>query len=123
MPLRLLLYRMFILMKRQTNKRKWIADLLKLEEYIDEDTGRPKKDYVKKRDLRYNNIGVTATDKVFAERQTNEVVKKIEIRIDRDIEDNQKDFRVKIRERIYNIERIYVREDDGEMEVSLSYAN
>ncbi len=110
-------------MKRQTNKLKWIADLLKYEEYTDPETDRPIKDYIKKRGIKYNNIGVTATDKMFAERQTNEVVKKIEVRIDRAIEDDQKDYRIEIRERIYNIERIYVREEDRVMEVSLSYAN
>lgn len=109
--------------KRMTNKLRWTADLLKLEEKVDTNTERIVKEYVPVRKIKYNNIGVTATDKVFAERPINEVVKKIEVRIDRDIEDSQKDYRIKIRERIYNIERIYVREHDQIMEVSLSYAN
>lgn len=108
---------------RQTNKLKWIGDLLKLGETIDPKTDRPIMGYPHARKIRYNNIGVTATDKSFAERTVNEVVKKIEIRIDRAIEDNQKEYRIQIRDRVYNIERIYVREDDGVMEVSLSYAN
>lgn len=108
---------------RQTNKRKWNANLLKYEEYTDSDTDRPIKDYVFNRNLKYNNIGVTATDKMFAERETNEVVKKIEVRIDREIEDNPKNYRIEIRKRIYKLERIYVREEDRVMEVSLSYAN
>lgn len=109
--------------KRQTNKLKWTADLLKFDERVDPETDRVVKDYFPHRKIKYNNIGVTATDKIFAEREVNEVVKKIEVRIDRDIEDNQKDYRIKIRDRIYNIERIYVREHDQIMEVSLSYAN
>lgn len=110
-------------MKRQTNNLKWIAELLKHGETIDPETDRPSMSYPFERNIRYNNIGVTATDKSFAERPVNEVVKKIEVRIDRKIEDDQKDYRIKIRERIYNIERVYVKEHDGVMEMSLSYAN
>ena len=109
-------------MMRQTNKLKWTAELLKLGEYVDPETDRVVMGYPKVRDITYNNIGVTATDK-FTTRETNEVVKKIEVRLDRDIENNQKDYRIRIGERIYNIERIYVREDDRVMEVSLSYVN
>lgn len=108
---------------RQTNQLKWSADLLKFDERVDPETDRVIKDYFPHRELKYNNIGVTATDKSFAERPTNEVVKKIEVRIDRAIEDDQKYYRIKIRDRVYNIERIYVREEDRVMEVSLSYAN
>lgn len=107
---------------RQTNKLKWTAELLRLGEYMDPETDRVVMGYPKVRDIRYNNIGVTATDK-FTTRETNEVVKKIEVRLDRDIENNQKDYRIRIGERIYNIERIYVREDDRVMEVSLFYVN
>ncbi|PFB95168.1 hypothetical protein CN296_20975 [Bacillus cereus] len=108
--------------KRQTNKLKWMGELLKLGETIDPDTDRVVMGYPKVRNMKYNNIGVTATDK-FTTKDTNEIVKKIEIRIDRDIENNQKDYRVKVGGRIYDIERIYVREEDRLMEVSLSHAN
>lgn len=108
---------------RQTNHLKWSGDLLKLGQVINPDTDRVEMGYPFERNIKYNNIGVTATDKTFGERDVNEVVKKIEVRIDRKIEDNQKYYRVQIRDRIYNIERIYVREQDGLMEVSLSYAN
>lgn len=109
--------------RRQTNKLKWQADLLKFDERVDPDTDRIVKDYFPHRKIRYNNIGVTVTDNAFLERDTDRVVKKIEVRIDRNIEDNRKDYRIQIRERIYNIQRIYVREHDRIMEVSLSYAN
>lgn len=108
--------------QRQTNNLKWIADLLKLGETVDPDTDRVEMGYPLERKIRYNNIGVTATDK-FMTKDANEVVKKIETRIDRNIENNQKEFRVQIGERIYDIERIYVREQDRVMEVSLSYAD
>lgn len=110
------------MVSRQTNKLKWVADLLKLGEYTDPVTDRIKKGYPFERKIKYNNIGVTATDK-FTTKPANEVVKKIETRIDRNIENNQKEYRIQIANRIYNIERIYVREEDRVMEVSLSYAN
>lgn len=108
--------------KRQTNKLKWIAELLLLGETIDPKTDRVVIGYSKARDIRYDNIGVTATDK-FTTKDVNEIVKKIEVRIDRSIEENQKNYRIKIKEIIYNIERIYVKEEERMMEVSLSHAN
>lgn len=96
---------------------------MKLEQYVDPKTDRVVTDYVFNRKLKYNNIGVTVTDNAFVKRDTDKTVKKIEVRVDRNIEDNRKDYRVKIRDRIYNIGRIYVREEDRVMEVSLSYAN
>ncbi|GAB6442144.1 MULTISPECIES: phage head completion protein [Bacillus] len=110
------------MLKRQTNKLKWMGELLKLGETIDPKTDRVVMGYPKVRNMKYNNIGVTATDK-FTTKDTNEIVKKIEVRIDRDIENNQKDYRVKVGGRIYDIERIYVKEEDRLMEVSMSYAN
>ncbi|MFI8710257.1 hypothetical protein ACIGHG_25345 [Bacillus sp. NPDC077411] len=110
------------MLKRQTNNLKWAADLLKLGETIDPNTDRVVMGYPFERKIRYNNIGVTSMDK-FTTKDTNEIVKKIEVRIDRAIEENQKEYRIKILDKIYNIERIYVREHDRVMEVSLSYAN
>lgn len=108
--------------KRQANNLKWTADLLKIGEVIDPDTDRVVMGYPLERNLKYNNIGVTATDK-FTTKDSNEVMKKIETRLDRAVETNQKEYRVKINNRIYNIERIYVRENDRVMELSLAYAD
>jgi hypothetical protein len=108
--------------KRQLNKLKWEADLLKLGETVDPETDRVVMGYPFERKLKYNNIGVTATDK-FTTADRNEIMKKIETRLDRTVENNQKEYRVKIQERIYNIERIYVREQDRVMELSLAYAD
>jgi hypothetical protein len=108
--------------KQQTNNLRWNAELLKLGETVDPETDRVVMGYPKERDLKYNNIGVTAADK-FTFKDAQEIMKKIETRLDRAVENNQKEYRVKIKERIYDIERIYVREDDHIMELSLSYAD
>ncbi|MEW8986456.1 MAG: hypothetical protein AB2401_05545 [Bacillus sp. (in: firmicutes)] len=108
--------------KRQTNNLKWTADLMRIGETIDPDTDRVVVGYSKIRDLKYNNIGITAADK-FTFKDAQEIMKKIETRLDREVENNQDDYRVKIGERIYDIERIYVREQDRIMELSLSYAD
>lgn len=108
--------------KRQTNKLKWNADLMKIGETIDPETDRVVTDYVFNRKIKYNNIGVTAADK-FTFKDAQEIMKKIEVRLDRAVENNQDDYRVKIGERTYDIERLYVREADRIMELSLSYAD
>jgi hypothetical protein len=108
--------------KRQTNNLKWTADLLKLSETVDPETDRVVMGYTKERDLKYNNIGVTAADK-FTFKDAQEIMKKIETRMDREVENNQKEYRVRIGVRVYDIERIYVREDERIMELSLSYAD
>lgn len=109
-------------MPRRTNQLKWTANLLRLGETIDPATDRVVMGYPFDREIKYRNLGVTSTDKIFAERDVNEVVKKIEVRLDRAIEDNQKDYRVEIKGKKYNIERIYTKEDERLMELSLSYA-
>ncbi|UUG68596.1 hypothetical protein YPHTV1_00034 [Halomonas phage YPHTV-1] len=108
--------------KRQTNNLKWSADLMKIGETIDPETDRVVTGYVKVRNLKYDNIGVTAADK-FTFKDTQEIMKKIETRLDREVERDQDDYRVKIGERVYDIERVYVREQDRIMELSLSYAD
>ncbi|WP_341356647.1 hypothetical protein [Rossellomorea sp. y25] len=108
--------------KRQTNNLRWNAELMKLGETLDPDTDRVVIGYSKERDLKYDNIGVTAADK-FTFKDAQEIMKKIETRLDREVENNQKEYRVKINERVYDIERIYVREDERIMELSLSYAD
>ncbi|USK40170.1 head-tail adaptor protein [Cytobacillus firmus] len=110
-------------MPRRTNQLKWKANLLKLGETIHPDTDRVVMGYPFVREIKYRNLGVSSTDKIFADRDVNEVVKKIEVRLDRAIEDNQKDYRIEIRGKKYNIERIYTKEDERLMELSLSYAD
>ena len=105
-----------------THKLKFNARMLQLGEVVDQETDRVTMSYPFKRIIKYRNIGVTATD-IFTTKDANKVVKKIETRIYRVIEENQKDYRIEIKEVIYQIERIYVREEDRVMEVSLSYVN
>ncbi|MGP4038334.1 hypothetical protein ACTWP4_00280 [Gracilibacillus sp. D59] len=95
---------------------------MKIGETIDPETDRVITDYLFHRKIKYKNIGITAADK-FTFKDAQEIMKKIEVRIDRVVENNQDDYRVKIGGRIYDIERIYVREEDRVMEVSLSYAD
>lgn len=109
--------------KRQTNNLKWSAQLKTLGEIIDPETDRVTYGYVTVRNIKYNNIGVTVSDKYFSRQDGSEIEKKIEMRIDREIEENQTDYRIQIKDKVYNIERIYVREDERMMELSLSYAN
>ena len=108
--------------KRQTNKLKWTAELMKIGETVDPDTDRIVIGYAKVRDLKYDNIGITAADK-FTFKDSNEIMKKIETRLDREIEKRQDDYRVKIMDVVYDIKRVYVREQDRVMELSLSYAD
>lgn len=108
--------------KRTTNNLKWIADLLKLGETTNLDTDRTEMGYPLEREIKYNNLGVTVTDK-FMTKDANEVVKKIETRIDRAIENDQKNYRIRLNNKIYQIERIYVKEGSRLMEVSLAYAD
>nr|WP_205181478.1 hypothetical protein [Priestia taiwanensis] len=102
---------------------RFAADLLKIGETIDPKTDRVITDYLFSRVIRYNNAGVTVTDKHFSRQDGNEVMKKIEIRLDRVIEENQKDYRVRIKDKTYNIERLYVREDERIMELNLAYVS
>jgi hypothetical protein len=108
--------------KRQTNKLKWTASLMELGETQDPETDRVTKGYTEVRKIKYRSIGVTAADK-FSTKDTNEVVKKIEVRLDRTIENNQKAYRLQVQDVIYDIERLYVREEDRVMELSLAYVN
>lgn len=109
--------------KRQTNNLKWNANLMMIGETIDPDTDRVIVDYLFNRKLKYSSIGVTATDRHFSYQDGNEVVKKIETRLDRAIEAEQKDYRIKIGDIVYDIERLYVREQERMMELSLAHAN
>lgn len=110
-------------MNRQlTNNLKFIAQLFLVVESKNETTDRVEKKCEFVRNINFNNIGVTSTDK-FTTKDVNEIVKKIEVRLNREIENNQKQFRISISNVMYNIERIYTIEDLRKMEVSLSYDN
>lgn len=107
-------------MKRQTNKLRWKADLLQLYWDVDEDD-RPIKKMVKKRDIFYQDIGITAQEKYLSQQAKTDVVRRIKIRLDKSI--TEKESGITIEGISYNIVRIYTNMDAREMELSLAYVD
>lgn len=107
-------------MKRQTNNLRWKADLLKLSWDVDEDD-RPIKKMVKKRDVFYQDIGITAQEKYLSQQAKTDVVRRIKIRLDKSI--TEKESGITIEGISYNIVRIYTNTDAREMELSLAYVD
>lgn len=107
-------------MKRQTNKLRWKADLLQLSWDVDEDD-RPIKKMVKKRDVFYQDIGITAQEKYLSQQAKTDVVRRIKIRLDKSI--TEKESGITIEGISYNIVRIYTNIDAREMELSLAYVD
>lgn len=107
-------------MKRQTNNLRWKADLLQLSWDVDEDD-RPIKKMVKKRDIFYQDIGITAQEKYLSQQAKTDVVRRIKIRLDKSI--TEKESGITIEGISYNIVRIYTNIDTREMELSLAYVD
>lgn len=107
-------------MKRQTNNLRWKADLLQLSWDVDEDD-RPIKKIVKKRDIFYQDIGITAQEKYLSQQAKTDVVRRIKIRLDKSI--TEKESGITIEGISYNIVRIYTNMDAREMELSLAYVD
>lgn len=107
-------------MKRQTNNLRWKADLLQLSWDADEDD-RPIKKMVKKRDIFYQDIGITAQEKYLSQQAKTDVVRRIKIRLDKSI--TEKESGITIEGISYNIVRIYTNMDAREMELSLAYVD
>ncbi|GFO52305.1 MULTISPECIES: phage head closure protein [Lactococcus] len=107
-------------MKRQTNNLRWKADLLQLSWDVDEDD-RPIKKMVKKRDIFYQDIGITAQEKYLSQQAKTDVVRRIKIRLDKSI--TEKESGITIEGISYNIVRIYTNMDAREMELSLAYVD
>lgn len=107
-------------MKRQTNNLRWKADLLQLLWDVDEDD-RPIKKMVKKRDIFYQDIGITAQEKYLSQQAKTDVVRRIKIRLDKSI--TEKESGITIEGISYNIVRIYTNMDAREMELSLAYVD
>ncbi|MDC0808937.1 phage head closure protein [Lactococcus petauri] len=107
-------------MKRQTNNLRWKADLLQLSWDVDEDD-RPIKKITKKRDIFYQDIGITAQEKYLSQQAKTDVVRRIKIRLDKSI--TEKESGVTIEGISYNIVRIYTNMDAREMELSLAYVD
>ncbi|GAB7389545.1 phage head closure protein [Lactococcus garvieae] len=107
-------------MKRQTNNLRWKAELLQLSWDVDEDD-RPIKKMVKKRDIFYQDIGITAQEKYLSQQAKTDVVRRIKIRLDKSI--TEKESGITIEGISYNIVRIYTNMDAREMELSLAYVD
>lgn len=107
-------------MKRQTNNLRWKADLLQLSWDVDEDD-RPIKKMVKKRDIFYQDIGITAQEKYLSQQAKTDVERRIKIRLDKSI--TEKESGITIEGISYNIVRIYTNMDAREMELSLAYVD
>ena len=107
-------------MKRQTNNLRWKADLLQLSWDVDEDD-RPIKKMLKKRDIFYQDIGITAQEKYLSQQAKTDVVRRIKIRLDKSI--TEKESGITIEGISYNIVRIYTNMDAREMELSLAYVD
>lgn len=107
-------------MKRQTNNLRWKADLMQLSWDVDEDD-RPIKKMKKKRDVFYQDIGITAQEKYLSQQAKTDVVRRIKIRLDKSI--TEKESGITIEGISYNIVRIYTNMDAREMELSLAYVD
>lgn len=108
-------------MKKQINNSRWKAVLMSISNDELDENDRPQTIRKKKRDIFYQDIGITAQEKFLSKQDKTEVVRRIKVRWDKTIA--EKDSGIQIDSIDYNIERIYTNVDTREMELSLSYVN
>lgn len=108
------------MMKRLTNRLRWVGHLMKIDQTTDEDD-RPIITRIKVRDIFYSDLGITAQEKYLSQQARADVIRRIEVKFDRSIDEKMNSIR--IGEVDYKITRIYTRIDDGIMELSLSYVD
>ncbi|MCT3124727.1 phage head closure protein [Lactococcus lactis] len=108
-------------MKKQINNSRWKAVLMSISNDELDENDRPQTIRKKKRDIFYQDIGITAQEKFLSKQDKTEVVRRIKVRWDKTI--TEKDSGIQIDSVDYNIERIYTNVDTREMELSLSYVN
>ncbi|MCT1193909.1 phage head-tail joining protein [Lactococcus lactis subsp. lactis] len=108
-------------MKKQINNSRWKAILMSISNDELDENDRPQTIRKKKRDIFYQDIGITAQEKYLSKQDKTEVVRRIKVRWDKTI--TEKDSGIQIDSIDYNIERIYTNVDTREMELSLSYVN
>ncbi|WP_270607477.1 phage head closure protein [Enterococcus thailandicus] len=106
--------------KRQTNNLRWKAELLNIEEALDLND-RPVTNYNFKREIFYEELGVTSQEKYLSQQAKTDVVRRIKVRWDKSI--TEKLNALKIDSVTYNITRIYTNMDEREMELSLAYVD
>ena len=103
--------------KRQTNNLRWVAELMKISNGVDDDD-RPTTIRSKVRNLMYEPLGITSNEKYLAMQAKTDIDYRIKCRWDKQI--NEKDYGVRIDSIDFNIVRIYVLLEQREMEMSLS---
>lgn len=108
-------------MKKQINNSRWKAILMSISNDELDENDRPQTIRKKKREIFYQDIGITAQEKYLSKQDKTEVVRRIKVRWDKTI--TEKDSGIQIDSVDYNIERIYTNVDTREMELSLSYVN
>ncbi|EHU8854514.1 phage head closure protein [Enterococcus faecalis] len=106
-------------MKRLSDDR-YKAELLHLEQTIDEND-RPIKKWVKVRDLFHSELGITANEQFISAQEKSNVVRKIGFRYDPLLLLDRSEYRIKIGELMYKIERVYTDMPNERMELSLAY--
>lgn len=106
--------------KRLSNKRKWKAELYRHKRTVNDDD-RPVSIYEPIRTLYYSSLGVTSNEKYMSYQNKRDVVKRIEIKMDKSI--NETDNRIKINSIMYQITRVWLDEQGRRMELSLAYVD
>lgn len=106
--------------RRQTNKLKWKAQLMTVNDTVD-DNDRPVISREFKRDIYFEDRGVSAQEKFLSMQNKTEVVRKIVCRWDDTV--TEKDNGIRIKDIDYNIVRIFVNVKKRKMELSLAYVD
>ena len=86
-----------------------------------DDDDRPITIFEKKRKLFYDPLAITTEEKYLSQQNKKEVVKRIEISMDRTIEEIGS--RIEILGTMFQITRIWHNEQDKKMELSLAYVD
>lgn len=97
-----------------------MAELYKHKSIIDEDD-RPVSVDEPVRTVYYSSLGITSNEKYMSSQNKREVVKRIEIKMDKKI--NELDNRIKINSVMYQITRIWLDEQGRRMELSLAHVD
>lgn len=106
--------------KRLANKRKWLAELYNHENIVDE-YDRPVSVYTLVRTIYYSSLGITSNEKYMSLQDKREIIKRIEIIMDRTITETAS--RIKISGVTYQITRIWTDEHERRMELSLAHVD
>lgn len=107
-------------MKRLINNLRHKAILLELQNSMDEDD-RPVQGWLPKRDILYQDLGITASEQYLSDQAKTSVVSRMRVRLDKSI--SRKDNRIRLGKNDYKITRIYLDEDEKMMELSLAYVD